>query len=629
MGEAKHDGLAIPGRVVLARELPFTLGALKVHPSTRQLEANGQSETLEPRVMQVLVALARANGAVVTRDELVECCWDGVVVGDNAVHRVLSRLRQIAAQADADFTIETIPRVGYRLATADRQQSALGIAAKTGGRRAKRRSLAIALSLAAMLAVGLTITLVVRSRTPDAAPAAMVAIEPLSTPRNDDAAQSLSLALSADVSQIVTGNAPHLAIVDPVKAQPRFSVAGNAETIGTDVHAAVRLVDAKSGAILWSDNFVRRASEIDALREELAIRLGDVLSCGLGPAEVRRNQLEVDTVRTFLKACEEKHIELQQAEVTDLFEDVIKRSPAFAAAWSEYAMALTRRSSLGGGTASAKQIETAARRALALDPHQAGPYLALLDTLPPSDWIGRHRLLDEAARAEPDSMAVLAAQAGQLASIGRVRDSLPLAERIARAEPMVPAAYSNLAEGYAYSGRLDAARKVLAQAYRRWPHDAFTGEPRFEIEARFGNPATATAMLNGQSSLSRYSPRQRSAWLALIAARTSGNRAEASRRLLQLAQGADPGETIDLIQDLAMLGRTDEAYALALRLPPVSGAFADVWFRNYMAPFRRDPRFPALMKSRGVAAIWRESRLMPDFCSEEALPYRCADLVSR
>jgi hypothetical protein len=115
----------------------------------------------------------------------------------------------------------------------------------------------------------------------------------------------------------------------------------------------------------------------------------------------------------------------------------------------------------------------------------------------------------------------------------------------------------------------------------------------------------------------------------LIAARTSGDRAGASRRLLQLAQGADPSETIELIQDLAMLGRTDEAYALALRLPPVSGVFADVWFRNYLAPFRRDPRFPTLMKSRRVAAIWRESRLMPDFCSEEALPYRCGDLVSR
>ncbi|HET7606465.1 MAG TPA: winged helix-turn-helix domain-containing protein [Sphingomicrobium sp.] len=628
MGEAKHDGLAIPGRVVLARELPFALGTLKVHPPIRQVEANGRSETLEPRVMQVLVALARAEGAVVTRDELVECCWDGVVVGDNAVHRVLSRLRQIAVQADAGFTIETIPRVGYRLATVDRQYPGSEGGAIAAAGSPKRRFLTIALSLAAIVAVGVTTTLIGRLRTPDAPPPAIVAIEPLSTPRNDGAAQTLSIALAADVSQIVAGNAPDLTIVDPAKARPAFSVAGSAETIGADVHAAVRLVDVKNGAILWSDNFVRQASEIDSLRQELAIRLGDVLSCGLGPVQVRSNQLELDTVRTFLKACEEKHIDLQQAEVTDLFADVVERSPAFAAAWSEYAMALARRSSLGGGASTPEEIESAARRALALDPNQALPYLALLDTLGPSDWIGRHRLLDQAARAEPNDPAILAAQASQFASIGRVRDALPLAERVARASPMVPAAYSNLAEGYAYSGRLDAARKVLAEAYRRWPRDAFTGEPRFEIEARFGNPAAAAAMLKRQGSLSRYSARQRSAWLALIRARTSGDRAGASRRLVQLAQGADPGETIDLIQHLTMLGRTDEAYALALKLTPLSTVFADVWFRNYMAPFRRDPRFPALMKNRGVAAIWRESQLMPDFCSEEPLPYRCTDLVS-
>jgi DNA-binding winged helix-turn-helix (wHTH) protein/TolB-like protein len=628
MGEAKHDGLAIPGRVVLARELAFTLGALRVHPSTRQVEADGRSETLEPRVMQVLVALARANGAVVTREELVESCWDGVVVGDNAVHRVLSRLRQIALQTDAGFTIKTIPRVGYRLATADRQSPGSEREAIDDGSRPAHRPLLIALSLAAIIAVAGTLTLVARQRTPEAAPPATIAIDPLNTPTNDGAAQTLSLALSADVSQIVAGNARHLAIVDPAKAHAVFSVAGNAETIGADVHAAVRLIDVKTGAILWSDNFVRRTSEIDSLREELAIRLADVLSCGLKPTEVRRNQLELDTVRTFLKACEVKHIDVQQAEATDLFGDLTERNPTFAAAWSEYALALARRSSLGGGTATPRQIESAARRALALDPNQAGPYLALLNTLPPSDWVGRHRLLEEAARADPDDLGVLTAQAGQLASIGRVADLLPLAEHVARAEPMVPAAYSNLAEAYAYSGRLEAARKVLAGAYRRWPDDAFTGEPRFEIEARFGNPAAAAAMLKGQSRLSRYSARQRSAWLALIAARTSGDRARASRRLVQLARDADPGETIDLIQHLAMLGRTDEAYALALKLPPLSGVFADVWFRNYMARFRRDPRFPALMKSRGVAAIWRESRLMPDFCSEESLPYRCTDLVS-
>jgi tetratricopeptide (TPR) repeat protein len=66
--------------------------------------------------MQALVALARANGNIVTRDELIERCWDGRIVTDDAINRVLSRIRQIASGiGDSSFTVETITKVGYRL----------------------------------------------------------------------------------------------------------------------------------------------------------------------------------------------------------------------------------------------------------------------------------------------------------------------------------------------------------------------------------------------------------------------------------------------------------------------------------------------------------------------------------
>lgn len=118
MGGERHDGLAVPGRVILAHEPPFEIGDVFVQPSTRQVERRNKRETLEPRVMQVLVALARAGG-IVTRDELIESCWDGRIVGDDSINRAISRIRRVGAGlGGGQFSVETIARVGYRLVTA-------------------------------------------------------------------------------------------------------------------------------------------------------------------------------------------------------------------------------------------------------------------------------------------------------------------------------------------------------------------------------------------------------------------------------------------------------------------------------------------------------------------------------
>lgn len=158
VGKSKHDGLAVPGRVVLAHELPFKLGALRVEPATRQVERRGRRETLEPRVMQVLVALGRIQGLIVTRDELIERCWDGRIVSDDAINRVLSRIRQLAAGlGGGSFAIETIARVGYRMTSATGVEPEQNPAASeaAGHQRISRRRLIGNAGLAgAVLGVG-------------------------------------------------------------------------------------------------------------------------------------------------------------------------------------------------------------------------------------------------------------------------------------------------------------------------------------------------------------------------------------------------------------------------------------------------------------------------------------------
>jgi Tol biopolymer transport system component len=68
--------------------------------------------------MQVLVALAGAAGEPVSREALIDRCWRGMAVSEDALNRCVQRLRRlIESEASGSFDIETLPRIGYRLVT--------------------------------------------------------------------------------------------------------------------------------------------------------------------------------------------------------------------------------------------------------------------------------------------------------------------------------------------------------------------------------------------------------------------------------------------------------------------------------------------------------------------------------
>jgi DNA-binding winged helix-turn-helix (wHTH) protein/tetratricopeptide (TPR) repeat protein len=128
---AQPASIALP-QVPLAKRPDFNLGGTRVVPSRLLLEGPAATVPLERRVMEVLLAFVDAGGAVLSRDELLERCWPGVVVGDDAVHRVIGGLRKAATAAGGAFVIETIPRIGYRLKSTASLESVVGPEAADG-----------------------------------------------------------------------------------------------------------------------------------------------------------------------------------------------------------------------------------------------------------------------------------------------------------------------------------------------------------------------------------------------------------------------------------------------------------------------------------------------------------------
>lgn len=100
--------------IELVSEPSFALGTGVVHPASLEVVWPDGSCKLEPRVMQVLVALNRGRGGPLSREELSRLCWDGRIVGEDALVRCISKLRKTFLR-DPAVEIESIAKVGYRL----------------------------------------------------------------------------------------------------------------------------------------------------------------------------------------------------------------------------------------------------------------------------------------------------------------------------------------------------------------------------------------------------------------------------------------------------------------------------------------------------------------------------------
>src|SRR6201996_9419449 len=87
-------------------------GRFRLHRRNRALLADGQKLDLGVRAIEVLLALIDAGGKVLTKDELLDRVWSGVIVEENNLHVQISMLRR-ALGADADL-VRTVPRHGYR-----------------------------------------------------------------------------------------------------------------------------------------------------------------------------------------------------------------------------------------------------------------------------------------------------------------------------------------------------------------------------------------------------------------------------------------------------------------------------------------------------------------------------------
>jgi DNA-binding winged helix-turn-helix (wHTH) protein len=94
----------------------FHLGRWRVQPDLNRLSTADTAVRIEPRVMEVLLFLARHQGEVLSKERILGSVWAGTHVTPKVLTYSISELRR-ALEDDSKNPafIQTIPRRGYRL----------------------------------------------------------------------------------------------------------------------------------------------------------------------------------------------------------------------------------------------------------------------------------------------------------------------------------------------------------------------------------------------------------------------------------------------------------------------------------------------------------------------------------
>lgn len=620
-------------RIDLATEVPFRVGLAIIDPASRDATFAASTERLQPQNLKVLIALCRHKGGVVTREDLVDLCWDGRIVGEDVINKAISMLRQFADRAGG-FEIETVPRSGYRLI-------------EMGDAPARRRYwwLAMAAGAAVLFTAAAWLFLDGQSQAPKS-DVPTVAVLPFVGEAGNRNIRDLATATGASLRYALADAGYPVALVDKPasSAQPDLLVSGNVQHSGSSVQVFVEVEETSHGVIVYSHRFEANGDSATTLPDQIGASVATNLSRAATLIRLDRRHPSDPTIAAQLLNSE-SHA-LDNGDGLRAFEVARQLAPkAPNSAIAQFGLAtetanafyLLPRDQRAAAIAAGR---VAADRVLAIAPDFGDAYGLQCALRNP---IYLRQCEDEVRRGvavDPDAPSAMSDLGTLLNSVGREDEALELDQISLAKDPLNPFKLGRMIRLLEETGRTARAEQLFRQAIRWWPdHPTIYWSRVVGIESR--GDYGALERLEGEVEGEKL-PLDREAAAAVIAGVRSHDRSGVAHSCA--AAGLRWTTQFLCVTALAQLGDLDQSYAIADRLfPSVHGRTPaedeNMWLDDpgafsiavlsspAAAALRRDPRFLVLADGSGLLDYWRSGRL-PDFCRQKPEPV-CGAILGR
>ena len=602
----------------LSTEPLLRIGGAAIDPVSREATSAAGTERLQPQNLKVLIALVRQKGEVVTREKLIDLCWDGRIVGEDVINHSISVLRTFAARVGG-FEIETVPKAGYRL---------IETLAQPAKGKDWRAAVAIGIVLACVAGGSAWYWASHGSgaagREMEVRLAGFTSLSPGVPPTMLQSLGDETVAAFAGDGAIGVTTAP--------RSQNPYQLSGAVERRGSSYSVMIRIDNARSGASLWSRRFDYPASDSSQVARDVALILANIARCGFGRSYTYPKALPDSTLRLVFASCEnDGTIDSNLDKALDYQRRVTQATPDFSAGWSAIAgtaAVLGPQKPPAEAKALALEVNRALNTALRLDPKNSEAWALKAYVLPVDRFAEREVLFKRAIAARPLDCGCEHHAYGQfLNEVGRLREAAAEYQRGVDFMPLNEGLYQDLAPAQFASGERTKAMDTAEAGKKisRRPEQFDVLQACLAIWG--GDFRRAKSILGSREVMDNRSAKLMMPAVEALAARDGRAIARARATILAETQDLETNRPVAIML-LATLGDTENALAAIERLAksdPISAY--EMLFDPSLQRAKGDMAYWDALKGLGLVDYWVKSGQRPDFCRDPDAPAACRSLA--